>query len=142
MAMTTGLGPAFAEARRGLAARRRRAMLTALGIALAASMLSAAVVVADGLGQGFDRAARAAGLPDIIVRFDPEPRARVAERIAALPDLAGFGTRLEQTNVDLRFAGRTREDAVAEVVGRGARRGYAVVNGRDLRPRGREVLIE
>jgi ABC-type antimicrobial peptide transport system permease subunit len=117
-------------------------VLTALGIALAASMLSAAVVIADGLGLGFDRAARAAGLPDIIVRFDPEPQSQVLERIAALPDLAGFGTRLEQTNVDFGFAGRSREDAVAEVVGRGARRGYAVVDGRGLRPRGREVLIE
>src|SRR6058998_2908227 len=111
MAMTTGLGPAFAEARRGLAARRRRSVLTALGIALAASMLSAALVVADGLGLGFDRAARAAGLPDIIVRFDSEPQSRVAERIAALPDLAGIGTRLEQTNVGFAFAARTREDA-------------------------------
>ena len=93
--MTESLRAAFTEARRGLRARRRRSVLTALGIALAASMLSAALVIADGLGLGFDRAARAAGLPDIIVRFDSEPRSRVLERIAALPDLAGFGTRLE-----------------------------------------------
>ena len=65
----------FAEVRRdALGLRRRRHSLTALGVALAAAMLTAALVVADGLGRGFDRAARAPDLPDIIVRFDPERR--------------------------------------------------------------------
>jgi len=40
-------------------ARRRRSLLTGPGIALAAAMLTAALVVSDGLGFGFDRAARA-----------------------------------------------------------------------------------
>jgi ABC-type antimicrobial peptide transport system permease subunit len=135
------LAAALSEARRGLRLRRRRALLTALGISLAAAMLSAALVIADGLGLGFDRAARAAGLPDIIVRFDPRPQSVVAQRINALPDLAAYATRFEQTNVGIDFAGRDRDDAVAEVVGSG-RRGYAVVSGRDLRPDGSEVLIE
>src|SRR5947209_3815129 len=108
------LGPALAEARRGLRARRRRALLTALGIAV-------------GLGLGFDRAARAAGLPDIIVRFDSRSAGVVGQRINALPDLAAYATRFEQTNAGIDFAGRDRDDAVAEVVGSG-RRGYAVVS--------------
>ncbi len=135
---------ALAEARRGLAPRRRRALLTAVGIALAAAMLSAAVVIADGLGRGFDRAARAADLPDVIVRFDSQPRAEVAKRILALPDVAGYATRTEVTNVSIAAAGRghSRGDAVAEVVGTGTRRGYAVVAGRDLGATGNQVLIE
>jgi ABC-type antimicrobial peptide transport system permease subunit len=136
------LGAAVSEARRGLRARRRRALLTALGVALAAAMLSAAIVISDSLGLGFDRAARAAGLPDIIVRFDGQPRSLVSQRIAALPDLAGFATRLEQTNVGLAYAGRGRGDTVAEVVGTGPRRGYAVVAGRNLAPRGSQILVE
>jgi len=133
---------AFAEARRGLRLRRRRSLLTALGIALAAAMLSAALVVADGLGLGFDRAARAAGLPDVIVRFNPESAALVGRRIRALPDVAGYATRFELTDVGIGYGSRRRPDAVAEVVGLGSRRGYAIVGGRNLRPRGAEVLIE
>jgi ABC-type antimicrobial peptide transport system permease subunit len=136
------LAAALAEARRGLRMRRRRSVLTALGIALAAAMLSAALVIADGLGLGFDRAARAAGLPDVIVRFDPQSESTVSQRVAALPDLAGFATRFEQTNVTIGSAARRRGDAVAEVVGSGQHRGYAVVAGNDLRPRGSQVLVE
>jgi len=120
----------------------RHALLTALGIALAAAMLSAAIVVADGLGLGFARSARAAHLPDLIVHFDPEPRAEVARRILALPDVAGYATRTETTNVGIRAGARTRGDAVAEIVGPGRRRGYAVVSGHDLAARGNEVLVE
>jgi ABC-type lipoprotein release transport system permease subunit len=138
------LPAAFADARRGLRLRRRRTTLTAVGIALAAAMLSAAVVVADGLGRGFDRAARAADLPDLIVRFDPEPTSLVAQRITALADVAGYATRFEQTNVAIGAAGpgHRRDDAVAEVVDPGARRGYAVVAGRNLPRDGSGVLVE
>ena len=125
----------------GIRLRRRRALLTALGIALAGAMLGAALVVGIGLGNGFDRAARASDLPDIIVRFDPESASRVAGRIAALPDLAAYATRFEATNVGIAAGGQERDDAVAEVLGSG-RRGYAVVAGRDLRSRGAEVLVE
>ena len=69
---------ALLQARQGLRVRRRRALLTGLGITLAAAMLSAAVVVSYGLGTGFNRAAKAADLPDIIVRFELQ----VAERRA------------------------------------------------------------
>ena len=133
---------AGSEARRGLARRRRRSLLSALGVALASSMLSAAVVVADGLGGGFDRAAAAAGLPDMIVRFDPQSSRRVADRIAGLPDVAGYSIRFEVTNASIATNGHRRGDAIAEVVGRGHRRGYAVVDGRDLGPRRPEALLE
>ena len=133
---------AFVDATRGLRVRRRRAVLTAVGIALAAAMLSAALVIGDGLGRGFDRAARAADLPDVIVRFDPESARLVADRISRLPDVAGYSLRFELTNVTIATGGRTRGDAVAEVVPTGRRRGYAVVAGRDLRPVGAEVLVE
>lgn len=132
----------LAQARQELASRRRHALLTALGIALAAAMLSAAIVVADGLGLGFARSAAAADLPDLIVRFDPEPRAAVARRILSLPDVAGYATRSETTDVGIRAGGRVRDDAVAEIVGPGRRRGYAVVSGHDLAARGNQVLVE
>src|SRR5579875_1364757 len=132
----------LAEAGRELAVRRRHALLTALGIGLAAAMLSAAIVVADGLGLGFARAARAAHLPDLIVRFAPEPRAEVARRILALPDVAAYATRSETTGVGIRAGHHRRDDAVAEIVGPSRRRGYAVVSGHDLASRGNEVLVE
>jgi putative ABC transport system permease protein len=121
--------------------RRRRSLLTALGIALAAAMLAAAIVVADGLGRGFDRAARAADLPDVIVRFDPQPAGTVAQRIEALPDIAAFALRQEYTGVAIGANGRSSQSASAEVVG-GGRRGYAIVGGRDVSGRPGEVVVE
>lgn len=140
----TAIGAAFAEARHGLRRRRRRrrALLSAIGVALAAAMLSAALVVGEGLGTGFDRGARAAGLADLSVRFDAQSTQQVSERISALPDVAGYSLRLELTNVAIGAGERRRGDAVAEVVGSGHRRGYAVVAGRDLRSTGSEVLLE
>ncbi|MGH2869364.1 MAG: ABC transporter permease [Solirubrobacteraceae bacterium] len=132
---------ALVEARLGLRAGRRRAALTAVGIALAAAMLSAALVIADGLGGGFDRAARAADLPDVIVRFTPQSYDRVARRIRALPDIAAFSTRTEFTDVGIDARGHHNEQASAEVIGRG-RRGYAIVAGRDVSSRFGEVVIE
>jgi ABC-type antimicrobial peptide transport system permease subunit len=136
------LRAALVEARFGLRARRRRVLLTAVGIALAAAMLSAAVVVSYGLGTGFDRAANAASLPDIIVRFNDKAASDVATRVSALPDIARYQLRYERTDVGIGFHDRHREDAVAEVIDPGPRRGYAVVAGRDLGNRGREVLLE
>lgn len=135
---------ALAEARRGLALRRRRTLLSAMGIALGAAMLAAAVVIGVGLGGGFDRSARAADLPDVIVRFDDQSARRVASRISALPDIASYSLREEVTNVGIAAGGRRRGDAVAEVVGSSGRRGYAVVAGHALATTGSrpEVLLE
>ena len=138
----SALRAALGEARHGLRLRRRGALLTAMGIALAAAMLAAAVVVGEGLGGGFDRAARAADLPDVIVRFDDESARLVDERIRALPDIASYSTRLEFTNVGISAGGQRRGDAVAEVMSGSGRPGYAVVAGHNLARRGSEVLIE
>jgi hypothetical protein len=131
----------LAEIRRGLRSRRRRTLLTAFGIALAAAMLATALVIEVGLGGGFTRAARAADLPAVIVRFDPQPLARVASRIRALPDIAAFSTRQEFTNVDIGANGHSSGRGSAEAVSPG-RRGYAIVGGRDLSSRYGEVVVE
>jgi ABC-type antimicrobial peptide transport system permease subunit len=131
---------ALADATHGLRLRRRRSLLTALGIALASAMLAAALVVSDSLGRGFDRGARAADLPDVIVRFDPQSATRVAQRIEALPDLAGFSLRQEFTNIDIGANGHSSGRASVEVVS--GRRGYAIVDGRDVSATPNEVVIE
>jgi ABC-type antimicrobial peptide transport system permease subunit len=121
--------------------RRRRSLLTGLGIALAAAMLVAALVVSDGLGFGFDRAARASDLADIIVRFNPQSAARVAEKIAALPDVAAYTVRTEVTGVGLETADEFAGNGAVEVTGQG-RRGYAIVAGRDVTGPGQVVVEE
>ncbi len=104
-------------------------------------MLMAALVVSDGLGFGFDRAAKAANLPDVIVRFDPQSSSRVAQRINALPDIAAYALRQEVTSVSLQTAGQFAGNGDVEVVGAGPR-GYAIVAGRDLSSRQNEVVVE
>ncbi len=104
-------------------------------------MLMAALVVSDGLGFGFDRAARAAHLPDIIVRFNPQPTGRVAQRIAALPDVAAYTLRPEFTGVGLSTANDFAGNGAVEIVGSG-RRGYAIVAGHDLSGNPSEVVVE
>ncbi|MGI8430140.1 MAG: ABC transporter permease [Solirubrobacteraceae bacterium] len=131
----------LAEARLGWGTRRRRTLLSAIGIALAAAMLAAALVVADSLGTGFDRGARAADLPDVIVRFDPQSVDVVAKRVAALPDIAAYSLRREFTNVSADANGHRSSRVSAQVVGPG-RRGYAIVAGRDLSATPDEVLLE
>jgi ABC-type antimicrobial peptide transport system permease subunit len=132
---------ALAEARLGLRLRRRRAVLTALGIGLAAAMLAAALVVGDSLGGGFGRASAAAHLADVIVRFDPQPPDRVAQRIEQLPDLKTFSLRQEVTSVELDGNGHDASNGVAQVIGEGTR-GYAIVGGRDLSGRRGEVVVD
>jgi hypothetical protein len=104
-------------------------------------MLAAAVVVSDGLGRGFDRAARAADLPDVIVRFNPQQASRVAQRVEALPDVAAFSLRQEFTGVDIAANGHSSSSASAEVIGAG-RRGYAIVAGRNVSGHPGDVVIE
>jgi ABC-type antimicrobial peptide transport system permease subunit len=132
---------ALAEARLGLRLRRRRSVLTGLGIGLAAAMLAAALVVATGLGGGFGRAAGAAHLADVIARFDPQRAERVARRIEQLPDVLTFSLRQEVTGVELDATGHDATNGTAQVVGRGTR-GYAIVGGRDLSGRPGEVVVD
>jgi ABC-type antimicrobial peptide transport system permease subunit len=104
-------------------------------------MLAAAVVVSDGLGRGFDRAAAAADLPDVIVRFNPQQASRVTQRIKALPDLSTFSLRQEFTDLNIAANGHSSASASVEVIAPG-RRGYAIVAGRDLSDRPSEVVVE
>lgn len=132
---------ALAAAWGGVRCRPARSALAALGIALAATMLATAVVVGYGLNTGFDRSARAADLPDVIVRFDPQPLDRVASRIRALPNLAAASYRLETTGASLASGGHTADNGVVEVVGPG-RRGYAIVAGHDLSAGAGGIVVE
>jgi ABC-type lipoprotein release transport system permease subunit len=132
---------ALAAAWGGVRARPGRSALGGLGVALAATMLATAVVVGYGLETGFDRSAQAADLPDVIVRFDPQPLDRVASRIRALPNLAAASYRFEMTDATLESGTRSAGNGVIEVIGPG-RRGYAIVAGRDLSARGGGVVVE
>ena len=136
------LSAAFADAREGLRSRRRRALLVAVGVALSAAMLSAGLVIADGLGGGFNRAAKAADLGDLIIRFDPQRASTVAKKLNALPDLSGFALRYEVTGLRIRYGGQSATNAVAEVIGSGRRQGFALVAGHGLRGSASGVLVE
>jgi ABC-type antimicrobial peptide transport system permease subunit len=133
---------AFADARLAIGTRHRRALLSAIGIVLSAAMLAAAAVVSAGLGGGFDRAVKAADLGDLIIRFDPERTREIADRIDALPDIAGYALRSEVTNARIAYGRHFASDAVAEVVGTARRQGFAVVAGSRLRGSSPEVLVE
>ncbi len=132
---------ALAAAWSGVRARLGRSALSALGVALAATMLATAAVVGYGLDTGFDRAASAADLPDAIVRFDPQPLDRVASRVRSLPNVAAASYRLELTGASLQSGTRTAANGVLEVVGPG-RRGYAIVSGRDVSGQAGGVVAE
>jgi ABC-type lipoprotein release transport system permease subunit len=111
--------------------RRSRTILAAVGIFAASLVVGTAATVGYGLATGFDRAARAADLPDVIARFDGESRETVDERVRALPNLASRSYRFEIKNVPLRANGEHSHKGVLHVV-LGGRRGYAITAGRDI----------
>lgn len=119
----------------------RRARLAFAGVLLAAAMAGAAVTVAYGLATGFDRAAREADLPDVIVRFRAESRPEIDRIVGALPNVADRAYRLEATDVGMGSAGGSSEKGSLELVDSG-RRGYAIVAGRDVDGRPNEVVVE
>ncbi|MEA2322844.1 MAG: putative transport system permease protein [Solirubrobacteraceae bacterium] len=125
---------------RTLGAAPRRAALAALGVLLAAAMAGAAVTVGYGLHTGFDRAAREADLPDVMVRFAPERRAQVDAIVRRLPNMAQRSYRTEVDRVFLGGgSGSSARGAVELVAGR---RGYAVVEGRDVDGRAGEAVVD
>ncbi|MCW3047388.1 MAG: FtsX-like permease family protein, partial [Solirubrobacterales bacterium] len=130
-----------AAAWRTLRAARGRSLLAALGIALASAMAGAAVTVAYGLSTGFDRAARQAGLPDVVVRFADQPQSRIDGIVRRLPDLEARAYRLELRGVDVAAGYEISHRGVVQAVD-GPRRGYAIVAGRDVGGRPREAVVE
>ena len=119
----------------------RRGRLAFVGVLLAAAMAGAAVTVAYGLATGFDRAARQADLPDVIVRFRAESRAEIDRIVGALPNVAARSYRLELTDVGVGGGDGSSEKGSVALVDPG-RRGYAIVDGRDVSGRPNEVVIE
>ena len=119
----------------------RRGRLAFVGVLLAAAMAGAAVTVAYGLATGFDRAARQADLPDVIVRFRAESRAEIDRIVGALPNVAARSYRLELTDVGVGGGDGSSEKGSVALVDPG-RRGYAIVDGRDVSGRANEVVIE
>lgn len=120
------------DALAALRARRGRTLLAAIGVLAASLVVGTATTVGFSLATGFDRAAERADLPDIIARFDRTERDRVDPRVAALPNLEARSYRRELTDQRMWFGSeRTRKGAVTAVLD--ARRGYLVVDGRDLR---------
>src|SRR4051794_19328926 len=121
----------LSDAWSGLRARRSRTLLAALGVLAASLVVGTAATVGYSLATGFDRAATAAGLPDVIARFDPDFRGRVDARVGALPNLEGHSFRNEQTSrfmsAGSHSTGRGAGDSVL-----GGRRGYLITAGRDL----------
>ena len=133
---------ALAEARLALRLRRRRAVLTGLGIGLAAAMLAASLVVGDGLGGRLrprcnigpsrrrDRPVRSpAGGPGELSGSRSCPTSRRSRCDKRSP--AWSSTR----------SGQDAGNGVAEVVGAGPR-GYAIVGGRDVSGRPGEVVVD
>jgi hypothetical protein len=112
-----------------------------VGVLLAAAMAGAAVTVAYGLATGFDRAARQADLPDVIVSFRTESRDEIDRIVGALPNVAARSYRLELTGVGVSGRDGSSEKGSVELVDPG-RRGYAIVDGRDVSGRPNEVVIE
>jgi ABC-type antimicrobial peptide transport system permease subunit len=120
------------DALAGLRARRARTLLAALGVLAASLVVGTATTVGYSLATGFERSANQADLPDVIARFTREPRRDVDARVGALPNLAGRSYRNEQTNRTLSSGShRTGKGAINAVLG--GRRGYLVVDGRDVR---------
>jgi ABC-type antimicrobial peptide transport system permease subunit len=132
----------LADALAALRARRGRTLLAAVGVLAASLVVGTATTVGYSLATGFDRAADRAGLPDVIARFDRERPDEIDARVSALPNLAARSYRHEDTDERMRFGShRTRKGAITAVLG--GRRGYLIVDGRDLQDGNTgEVVVE
>ncbi len=132
----------MAAALRQLRAGGRRTVLSAGGLLLAGAMAGAALVVAFGLGTGFDRAVERSDLPDVVARFADQPRARIDALVSALPNVAARSYRVEYGRAPLRANGHSSERGSLQLVDATARRGYVVVDGEDLRSGEPGMLVE
>ncbi len=125
-----------------LTARRGRTLLAGLGIAAAATMVGTAVTLSYGLQTGFDRAADRSDLADVVARFQPATRRAVEDRVGGLANVESRSYRFELRDVGLRTAGGSSRKGALQLVPSRGRRGYALVDGRDLSGRPGEVVIE
>jgi hypothetical protein len=125
----------------GLRARRSRTLLAAAGVLAASLVVGTAATVGYGLATGFERAADQADLPDVIARFDDEPRDTLDQRVRALPNLAARSYRWERNGVPLAANGHFTHDGAIHLL-LGGRHGYEVIAGRDLSGRPGEVVAE
>ena len=135
--MTFAVRTAWASLR----GRPGRTLLTASGIFAAGLVLGVALTVAYALSTGFDRAATRADLPTVVARFGTEDPSKVGEIVRTLPNLAAASYRYEQTGIPLGAGEHALDQGVVQVVP-GGRRGYAVVQGHDVRGADRGVVIE
>jgi ABC-type antimicrobial peptide transport system permease subunit len=135
--MPTGLSEALARLR----TRRGRSLTAALGIAAAATMIGTAVTLSFGLSTGPERAAERSDLPDVIARFEPRTRAQLDERVGALANVEDRSYRFEIEDVELSSDGGSSREGIVQLIPEG-RRGYAVLEGRDLSGRPGEVVVE
>ena len=120
------------DALAALRARRSRTILAAVGVLAASLVVGTATTVGYSLATGFDRAADRADLPDIIARFGGEEMRDIDPRVSSLPNLEARSFRNEELNHGLRFGShRTGKGAIVTLLG--GRRGYLVVEGRDIR---------
>ena len=131
-----------AAALRQLRAGGRRTVLSAVGLLLAGMMAGAALVVAYSLGTGFDRAVERSDLPDVVARFDDQPRERIDALVRALPNVEDRSYRLERGRVPVSANGRSSDRGSLQLVDASARRGYLVVEGEDLRAGQPGMLVE
>lgn len=134
--MTAALRYALARLR----VRRTRAVLAVLGITAAGAMLGAAVTVSYALGTGFERTADRADLPDIAATFAPTQRADVERVARSLPNVVDVSFRLDRAVIFIAAGGKTTERATAVGIQEGDRRGYAIVEGRDITREGETVI--
>ena len=123
-----------------LRVRRTRAVLAVLGITAAGAMLGAAITVSYALGTGFERTADRADLPDIAATFAPTDRDDVERVVRSLPNVVDVSFRLDRAVIFIAARGRTTERATAIGIQTGSRRGYAIVDGRDIERQGEAVI--
>jgi len=130
------------DALAALRARRGRTLLAAIGVLAASLVVGTATTVGYSLATGFDRAAERADLPDVIARFENSDPREIDARVSALPNLESRAYRHESLDHRLRAGGHfTGKGAIVTLLG--GRRGYLVIEGRDVRDgETGEVVIE
>ena len=117
-------------------------MLASGLVTLAAGLaVGVSTTVGYALATGYDRAAQSSDQPDVLARFAPVRRSALDARLRRLPNVVRISYRGEVNRVGLAANGRSARNGAVHIV-HGTRRGYAIVDGRDLSSRPGEVLVE